>query len=75
MSDTSDKVLALSKPYLGPATESFLTRQCKLFLKVEMATLSPANLKELANCCELAGRAIMEPAKATELAKKIAALK
>jgi hypothetical protein len=74
MSATSDKVLAVSKPYLGPAAESFLVRQCKLFLKIELAALAPGNLKELASCCEVGGRAIMEPAKATELAKKIAAL-
>ncbi len=74
MSATSDKVLALSKPYLGPAAESFITRQCKLFLKIEMTALAPANLKELANCFEVGGRSIMDPAKATELAKKIAAI-
>ncbi len=74
MSATSDKVIALSKPYLGPAAESFIARQCKLFLKIEMATLGPANLKELANCIEVGGRAIMEPAKASELGKKIAAI-
>jgi hypothetical protein len=74
MSDVTNKVLALSKPYLGPATEAFLGRQCKLFLKIDMAALTSANLKELANCFELGGRAIMDPAKATELAKKIAAL-
>jgi hypothetical protein len=74
MSATSDKVIALSKPYLGPATESFITRQCKLFLKIEMSALAPANLKELASCMEVGGRAIMDPAKASELGKKIAAI-
>lgn len=74
MSATSDKVLAVSKPFLGPAAESFLVRQCKLFLKIELSALAPGNLKELANCCEVGGRAIMEPAKAAELAKKIAAI-
>ena len=74
MSEITNKVLAISKPYLGPAAEAFLGRQCKLFLKIEMAALTSANLKELAGCVEVGGRAIMEPAKATELAKKIAAL-
>ncbi len=74
MSDITNKVIAVSKPYLGPATEAFIGRQCKLFLKIDMAALTSANLKELAGCFEVGGRAIMEPAKATELAKKIAAL-
>ena len=74
MSVITNKVIAVSKPYLGPATEAFLGRQCKLFLKIEMDALSSTHLKELADCFEVGGRAIMEPAKATELAKKIAAL-
>jgi hypothetical protein len=74
MSDVTDKVLSLSKPYLGPATEAFLGRQCKLFLKIDMAALTSANLKDLAGCFEVGGRRIMDPAKAEELAKKIAAL-
>jgi hypothetical protein len=74
MSDVTNKVIAISKPYLGPATEAFLGRQCKLFLQIDMSALTSANLKELAGCFEVGGRAIMEPAKATELAKKIAAL-
>jgi hypothetical protein len=74
MSDVTNKVVAVSKPYLGPATEQFLTRQCKLFLKIDSAALTTAHLKELAGCFEVGGRAIMDPAKATELAKKIAAL-
>ena len=28
MSEITNKVLAISKPYLGPATEAFLGRQC-----------------------------------------------
>jgi hypothetical protein len=74
MSDITNKVLAVSKPYLGPATEQFLARQCKLFLRIDSAALTAGNLKDLAGCFETGARAIMEPAKATELAKKIAAL-
>ena len=74
MSDVTNKVIALSKPYLGPATEAFLGRQCKMYLKIDMAALTSANLKQLAGCYETGGSAIMDPAKAAELAKKIAAL-
>jgi hypothetical protein len=73
MSAVSDKVLALSKPYLGPATESFLSRQCKGHLNMEMDAITAAQLKELAVWVERSGALIMEPAKAAELAKKIAA--
>jgi hypothetical protein len=74
MSALSEKVLALSKPYFGPATESFLTRQCKSHLNVEVANLTQSNLKELAKWVENSGSLIMDAAKAAEIAKKIAAL-
>ncbi len=73
MSAVSDKVLAVSKPYLGPAAESFLARQCKGHLNIEMSTLSTANLKDLAKWVETGAALIMDAAKATELSKKIAA--
>ncbi len=74
MSATSDKVLALSKPYLGPATESFLERQCQSHLNVEMSALQSSHLKELAKWVETGAALIMDAAKAAELGKKIAAL-
>jgi hypothetical protein len=72
MSALSDRLLTMSKPYLGPATESFLARQCKGHLNVEIAAITPAHLKDLAMWVERSGALIMEPAKAAELAKKIA---
>jgi hypothetical protein len=74
MSATSDKVLALSKPYLGPAAESFLARQCKNHLNIEMPALEPSQLKDLAKWVEAGASLIMDAAKAAELSKKIAAL-
>ena len=73
MSAVSEKILALSKPYLGPAAESFLSRQCKGHLNIEMDAITSAQLKDLAMWVERSGSLIMEPAKAAELAKKIAA--
>ena len=73
MSALSDKVLALSKPYLGPATESFLARQCTGHLKIELAALTPAHLPELAKWVTNSGAMIMDGAKAAELGKKISA--
>ena len=74
MSATSEKVVALSKPYFGPATESFLDRQCTSHLKIAMADLAPSHLKDLAKWVENSGALIMDAAKAAEIAKKIAAL-
>ena len=72
MSATSDKVIGLSKPYFGPATEQFLARQCKSHLKIELNDLGPTHMKDLAKWVELGAGLIMDPAKGSELAKKIA---
>ena len=74
MSALSDKVIAASKPYLGPATESFIARQCQSHLKVDPSALTAINLKALSEWVERSGVLVMDPAKATELAKKIALL-
>jgi hypothetical protein len=74
MSQLSDKVLEVSKPYLGPAAESFLARQCKSHLNIEMSALGPANVKDLAKWVEQSAALIMDAPKAAELAKKIAAM-
>jgi hypothetical protein len=74
MSATSDKVVAIAKPYLGPATEAFLARQCKAHLKIELAELNSSSLKDLAKWVEIGGGLVMDPAKAAELARKVAAL-
>lgn len=72
MSAISEKVIAVSKTYLGPATESFLARQCTAHLKIEFASLSADQVKLLAERVEKSAALIMDAAKATELAKKIA---
>lgn len=72
MSAVFDKVLAISKPYLGPAAESFLSRQCRAHLKVEAKDLSSGQLKELAKWAEIGAGLLMDPAKAAEMARKIA---
>ena len=74
MSAISDKVLALSKAYLGPAAESFLERQCKSYLKIEMSALQSSHLKDLAKWVEAGAALIMDAGKAAELSKKIASL-
>jgi hypothetical protein len=74
MSVTSEKIVTLSKPYFGPATEQFLARQCKSHLKIELADLGPTHLKDLSKWVELGAGLIMDPAKGKELANKIATI-
>jgi hypothetical protein len=70
----AEKVIAISKPYFGPATESFLSRQCKGHLKVDVGELTPAHLPELAKWVATSAALIMDQAKATEVANKISKL-
>ncbi len=74
MATTYEKVVAVAKTYLGPATESFITRQCRSHLKKEPAQLMSADLAALAKWVEVGAGLVMDPGKATELAKKVAAL-
>ncbi len=74
MSAISDKVLAITRVYLGPATESFLARQCQGHLHIEVSALEHSHLKDLAKWVEVGGALVMDPAKATDLSRKIAAL-
>ncbi len=74
MSEILGKVIAVSKPYFGPATESFLSRQCKKHLNIELHALTEAHLEELAKWVRSSGGLIMDSAKAAEVASKIAKL-
>jgi hypothetical protein len=73
MSALSDKVIAISKPYFGPATEKFLIRQCA-HLNIEVTAIEPSHLPKLAEWVNRSGKMIMDPAKASEVADKIARL-
>jgi len=75
MSEILAKVIAVSKPYFGPATESFLNRQCKKHLNIELNSLTEAHLEELAIWVKTSGALIMDAAKAADVARKIAGLR
>ncbi len=75
MSALSEKLLTVSKPFLGPAAESFLSRQCKGHLKVDVNDVTASQLAELAKWIEVGAGLIMDQAKAAALAKQIANLK
>jgi hypothetical protein len=74
MSATSDKVLTVTKTYLGPAAESFLARQCQGHLHIEVSALNQSHLKELAKWVEVGAALVMDAGKAAELSTKIASL-
>jgi hypothetical protein len=74
VSAVSQKVVEISKTYLGPATESFLSRQCKGHLNIELDELGPSNLQELAKWVEVGAALIMDPVKATQLASMISSV-
>jgi hypothetical protein len=69
-----DSVLAITKAYLGPAAESFLSRQCQIGLKVEAAQITKAHLKALAHTVEVGACRFIDRPKAEDMAKRIAAL-
>jgi len=69
-----EKTLFVSKPYLGPAAESFLTRQCKTRLKIEPPLLAASQMAELAKWVGIGAELIMDKDKAVELARKISVL-
>jgi len=69
-----EKVVATSKTYLGPATESFIGRQCKSHLNKQPDQLMAADLEALAMWIEIGAGLVMDKGKATELAGKVRVL-
>jgi hypothetical protein len=65
-----EQVVTIGKPYLGPATEQFIARQCKL-LKIDAPALANAELADLAYWVEVGAKLVMDPQKAKELASKV----
>jgi len=66
------EITKISAPYLGPAAESFIGKQCKLFLKIEPESLAKHHLGELAKWIEVGGTRYMDEARTKELAAKVA---
>ncbi|HEY1755119.1 MAG TPA: hypothetical protein VGG72_06955 [Bryobacteraceae bacterium] len=69
-----DSVLAITKTYLGPAAESFLSRQCQVGLRIEASNITKAHFKDLAHTVEVAACRFIDRPKAEDMAKRIAAL-
>jgi hypothetical protein len=70
-----DDVVELAKPYLGPASERFVSRQITGHLKIEESQLSAQDLEELAKWCYVSGKLVMDDDEAREFSSKVQALK
>lgn len=66
------EVMTITKPYMGPASEQFIAKHCKLYLKIEPDVLSKEHLKDLASHIEVGARRFLDEPKCRELAAKIA---
>ena len=75
MSALSDKAVAISATYLGPAAKVFLERQTRAHMGgLPFETLERQHLPELARWVHISAKLIIEPAKAKELADQIGKL-
>ena len=68
------QVVDVSKPYLGPAAERFISRQCTAHLKIEPTAIIRGDLANLSKWVRSSGALVMDERKATELAAKISRL-
>lgn len=72
MSDISDKVMAISVNYLGPAAGKFLRRQTNGHMNgLNFDALERKDLPSLSNWVLISASLIIDPDKAKELAEKI----
>lgn len=75
MSALSDKALAVSVEYLGPAAKVFLERQTKWHLDgLAFEALESKHVADLAKWVGISGALVVDPAKAKELSSKIASI-
>jgi hypothetical protein len=73
MSDISEKVVLISANYLGPAARKFLQRQTSGHMNgLNLDDLERKDLPALARWIQTSASLVIDPAKARELADKIA---
>jgi len=72
--NTVDKVIEVCRPYLGPAAEQFIKRQCAVYLGTNPDKVVASQLAALAKGVETSAVRVMDEGKAKELATKIAGL-
>jgi hypothetical protein len=67
--------LALLTKQMGPAAKLFLDRQCRSHLKKESATLTKADLEELAKWCQIGVQLILGATTGEKIKQEILSLK
>ncbi len=73
MSELSEKILAISTPYLGPAAKVFLERQTKVHMGgIPFDQLRNTDLPELIKWIKISAGLIIDKTKAEEFAGKVA---
>ena len=70
-----DDVVEIAKPYMGPASERFVSRQITGHLSIEESELTRKHLEELAKWCYVSGKLIISDDRARELSDKVKALR
>jgi hypothetical protein len=70
-----DDVIEVVKPYMGPASERFVSRQITGHLSIEESQLTRKHLEELAKWCYVSGKLIISEDRARELSDKVKALR
>ncbi len=68
-------VIAMARPYLGPAAEKFVSRQISTHLNVTSDQLGTQHLEELSKWCFNSGKLVMAEAKAQEFSQKVKSMK
>lgn len=71
MNALSGQIIELSKDYLGPAAERFISRQVTQHLKKDMDSLLSNDLEELAKWVNVSAGLLIDKTKARELADTI----
>ena len=69
------QIVSLARPYLGPSTEAFITRQCSYHLKISPSELMASHLDELVKWVELSAGLIMDKSRVGELREQLLSLK
>ena len=70
-----DDIIEVARPFLGPATERFISRQITGHLRIAESQLTPEHLDELAKWCHVSGKLVISDERAQELSDKVKSLK
>jgi hypothetical protein len=73
--DISNELIKLCNEFIGATGKTFLERQCKFHLKVDLKNIDKSHLAELAKWCQVSGGLIIGNEKAKILKEKVLSLK